>query len=121
MDPTTLDTLRPYGLAVAGIMAMSLICGLALLGLMYRRLKQLNIPADADFSETLRAVPLFLVVAIDLLDLGLDILAVPLVWVLLDRLGLRALRNVSTIEAAIPFTQPVPTLTLSWLAVRLFR
>jgi hypothetical protein len=50
----------------------------------------------------------------------LDILAAPVVWVVLDRLGLRALRNVSAIEALIPFTQPIPTLTASWIWVRLF-
>src|SRR3712207_9069808 len=31
-----------------------------------------------------------------------------------------ALRNVATIEALVPFTQPIPTLTLAWFAARLF-
>lgn len=74
--------------------------------------------APAGFAATLRAVPLQLVVGLDLLDLGLDVLAAPVVWLLLDRAGLKPLRSVATVEALIPFTQPIPMLTLSWLAVR---
>jgi hypothetical protein len=36
----------------------------------------------------------------------------------LDRLGLKGLRNKAAIEALIPFTQPIPTFTLSWIAAR---
>jgi hypothetical protein len=39
-------------------------------------------------------------------------------WIVLDRLGLRGLRNKAAIEALIPFTQPIPTFTLSWVAAR---
>lgn len=73
----------------------------------------------AGFADTLRAVPLRLVIGLDLLDLGLDILAAPLAWLLLDRAGLKSLRNVAAVEAIVPFTQAIPLLTLSWLGVRI--
>lgn len=76
-------------------------------------------PEGAGFADTLRAVPLRLMIGLDLLDLGLDVIAAPLVWLLLNRAGLRALRNVASLEALVPFTQPVPLLTVCWLGVRL--
>ncbi len=118
LDP---DALRDAGLIIAGVLMVNLLLAGLLLIAAYRRLKDLDIPPDAGLAETLRAVPFLLVVAIDLLDLSLDILAVPFVWIILDRMGLRALRNASAIEAAIPFTQPIPTLTLAWLAARSWR
>ena len=105
-------------------LAIALICALAgavLLALMYRKLRRLQIPAGADLLTTLRAVPFGLVVALDLLDLGLDFLAAPIVWTLLSRFNLQALRNVAAAEALIPFTQPVPTLTIAWCAARVIR
>jgi hypothetical protein len=65
-------------------------------------------------------VPLYLVIAIDLLDLALDVLAAPVAWVLLNHLGLRSLRNISTVEAIIPLTGAIPTLTIAWFLVRYF-
>jgi hypothetical protein len=76
------------------------------------------VPPDADLATTLRIVPLSLVVVVDLLDLGLDIFAAPVVWIVLSRYRLQALRNTAAIEALIPFTQAIPTLTVSWIAVR---
>lgn len=87
----------------------------------YRRLQELDVPGDAGFVETLHRVPLALVVALDLLDLALDVLAAPLVWKLLGHLHLEGLRKVTTLEAVIPGTQAIPTLTAAWLAVRLLR
>jgi hypothetical protein len=55
-----------------------------------------------------------------LLDLTLDFLAAPFAWIILDKLNLRALRNIATIEAVIPGTQVIPTLTIAWIVVRLF-
>lgn len=104
-------------LIVAGVAALT---GLLLLALLYRRVRRLQLPADAGFFRTLRSVPLALVVALDLLDLGLDIFAAPLTWIILDRLNLKALRQVATLEAVLPFTGPIPTLTLCWLAARRF-
>ncbi len=100
--------------AVAGTL------GLIGLALIYRSLKRLNIPPEATFRETLQRIPFSVVLVLDLLDLGFDVLATPLVWWLLGRFNLRALRRVSTIEALIPGTQMIPTLTVAWVAVRLF-
>jgi hypothetical protein len=79
----------------------------------------LHIPSDATFSETLLLAPLSLVILIDLLDLALDFLAAPISWAILDRLGLKALRGVASVEALVPGTQLIPTLTLCWFGVRL--
>jgi len=76
-------------------------------------------PEGATFADALRGVPLRLVIGLDLLDLGLDVLAAPLTWLFLDRAGLRALRNIASLEALVPLTQPIPLLTLCWLGVRL--
>jgi len=38
---------------------------------------------------------------------------------LLDRLGLRGLRNKAAVEALIPLTQPIPVFTLGWFIARL--
>lgn len=94
--------------------------GLLLLALVYRSLRRISVPPDADFFTTLRVVPLRLAVALDLLDLGLDIMATPIVWIVLSRFRLHALRNVAAVEALVPFTQPIPLLTLSWIAARMF-
>lgn len=118
--PFTVEDLRAAGLIIAAGMGLSLVMALLLFIFAVRRLRNLNVPPGAGFGETLLYTPLSLVLFIDLLDWGLDILAAPIVWVVLDRLGLRALRNVSTVEALIPFTQFIPTLTASWLWVRLF-
>ncbi|MDX1662235.1 MAG: hypothetical protein R3272_00475 [Candidatus Promineifilaceae bacterium] len=116
----TAEDLRILGMALALWAGASLLLALALFLLVIRHLKEIEVPPDASFGETLQVTPFLLVVFIDLLDWGLDILAAPVAWVVLDRLGLRALRNVSTVEALIPFTQPIPTLTLSWFWVRIF-
>lgn len=119
MDTT--DPLRTIGLYLLGGMGLSLLLALLLLLYIGLTIKRLDIPPDANFRETLLLTPLVVVLMIDLLDLGLDFLAAPFAWIILDRLGLKALRNVSAIEALIPLTQPIPTLTLSWLGVRLFK
>ena len=114
------DTWQRLGLIALVWMGTSLLLALILFVVVIRKLKRLDIPPDASYGETLLYAPFLLVVFIDLLDWGLDVLAAPIAWVVLDRLGLKALRNVSAVEALIPFTQPIPTLTLSWIWVRLF-
>jgi len=104
----TLLVLMLMALAIASI-------GIALL---YRRIRRIQLPPNADFFTTLRHLPLMFVVLLDLLDFGLDILAAPVSWLLLDRLGLRALRNKAAVEALIPFTQSLPTFTAAWFAAR---
>ncbi len=89
------------------------------LWLIWQRLRKLNVPADAGFFETMHYIPLGLPIVLDLLDLGLDVLAAPISWFLLDRLGLRGLRNKAAVEAFIPLTQPIPVFTIGWLIARL--
>ena len=98
------------------------ICvAVALIGLLLiaRNIRRLRIPPDADFFTTLRMVPLSLVIFLDLLDFGLDIFSAPIIWIMLDRMGLPNLRNKATIEAVIPVTGPIPTFTVCWVAARL--
>jgi hypothetical protein len=100
-------------------MAFAGVTGGLLLAFAVHRIKSLNIPEDATFTETLLLAPLTIVIAIDLLDLALDVLAAPLSWAILDRLGLKALRGVATVEALLPGTQFIPTMTLCWIGARL--
>jgi len=100
-------------------MAIAGVLGGIMLAIAVHRLRSLNIPPDASFSETLLLTPLSIVIAIDLLDLALDVLAAPLSWAILDRLGLRALRGLAAVEALLPGTQFIPTLTLCWFGIRL--
>lgn len=100
------------------IMGVSFVLFLLIIGIAVRQLRKVEIPPDASFTETLRLAPFTIVLAIDLLDLSLDFLAVPIVWVMLNKLGLKALREVSAVEALVPGTQLIPTLTLSWIGVR---
>ena len=106
-------------LRVLGVIALiALILAAVVLAVAFRSLRRIRVPQNADFFTTLRAVPLSLVVGLDLLDLGLDVLSTPIIWVILSRYRLQALRNVASIEALIPFTAPIPTLTLAWFAAR---
>jgi hypothetical protein len=113
------DVLRTFAQVLLSLFVIGVVFGGLLLALVYRRLRRIDLPPDADFFTTVRAVPLGLVVALDLLDLGLDFLSTPIVWIILSRFRLHALRNVAAVEALIPFTQPVPTLTIAWLAARM--
>jgi hypothetical protein len=106
------------------VVAVVLLTALGLAGIILARawvqVRKLRLPPDADFFTTVRAVPLSLVVGLDLLDLGLDVFSTPVIWFLLNRLRLQRLRDIASFEALIPFTGPIPTLTLAWLAARLF-
>ena len=48
-------------------------------------------------------------------------LSAPILWLILNRYNLQALRNVATIEALIPISGPIPTLTLGWIAARVLK
>jgi hypothetical protein len=113
------DLLGTLGQALLLAVVAAITLGLLLIALVYRRLRRIRVPPDADFFTTIRAVPLGLVVGLDLLDAGLDIFATPIVWVILSRFRLQALRNIATAQAIVPFTQPVPLLTVSWILARL--
>lgn len=102
------------------LIAMGVALAIATVGLalMWRSIRRLDVPPTAGFFTTMRYIPLPLVVLLDLLDFGLDIFAAPVSWLVLDRLGLKGLRNKAALEALIPFTQPIPTFTISWFAAR---
>lgn len=101
-----------------GIILGALLLAAVVLAVALRKLRRIRLPPDADFFTAVRAVPFSLVVGLDLLDLGLDTLSAPVIWFILNRTGLQALRNAASFEALIPFTGPIPTLTLAWLAAR---
>lgn len=103
---------------IGGVILVALILAAVVLTVALRKLRRIRLPPDADFFTAIRAVPFSLVVGLDLLDLGLDSLSAPIVWFILNKTGLQALRNVAAFEAFIPFTGPIPTLTLAWLAAR---
>ena len=115
----SVEDLRNIVLVILGLMVVAGLVGGLVLIFAYRRIRGLEIPADATFAETLLLTPLSIVIAIDLLDLALDILAAPLSWAILDHLGLKALRGVAALEALIPGTQVIPTMTLCWFGARL--
>jgi hypothetical protein len=109
-------------LAYVGIaLAVGLVLAVLALAWAFYRLRRLRIPEGADVFTTLRAVPLALVVGLDLLDFALDTLAAPLTWMVLSRFRLGALRKVATAEALIPGTQLLPTMTIAWLIARAFK
>ncbi len=115
-----IESLQTIGLYIAGAMVICFILALFLFLIVVRKMRKINVPAGAGFSETLLYTPFLLVIFIDLLDFALDALAAPFTWVILDRLGLKALRGVFAFEALLPFTQIIPLMTLSWFGVRLF-
>lgn len=104
----------------AVIAAIALVLAAVALTFAVRKLRRIRLPPDADFFTAVRAVPLSLVVGLDLLDLALEVFSAPIMWVLLNRTGLQALRNTAAIEALIPVTGPIPTLTIAWFAARAF-
>ncbi|HVT19675.1 MAG TPA: hypothetical protein VHQ90_26260 [Thermoanaerobaculia bacterium] len=110
--------LRTFLEILAAVVILALAAAVTLLAYAYRRLRRIRLAADADFFTTMRAVPLSLVVGLDLLDLGLDVFSTPITWVLLDRLGLKSLRNVASLKAMIPIADMIPALTIAWLAAR---
>ncbi len=111
-------TLRDILIAFGFVSVTALVLALLGLALLRHRLRRLRLPPDAGLFETLRAVPFGLVVVLDLLDLSLDIFSAPISWAILSRLGLQGLRQVTVIEALIPGTQVIPTMTLAWILAR---
>jgi hypothetical protein len=113
------EELRTLLYSIGGVVVVCLLLATVSLALVYRRLRRIQLPPNADFWTTIRAVPLGLAIGLDLLDLSLDVLATPIVWVILSRFRLQALRNVAAVEAFIPFTQAIPTFTVAWIAARI--
>jgi hypothetical protein len=104
-------------LAFGGALLFSGVLG----GVVLWRVRKVQLPPDADFFTAMRLTPLVVVLLLDLLDFTLDFLSAPLAWLLLTRLGLGPLRGVTVVESLIPGTQIIPTMTLAWIAVRVFK
>jgi hypothetical protein len=116
MNESFQNFLQTLGIVLVVCLALAAV----LLALVVRRLRRIDLPPGADFWTTIRAVPFMLVLALDLLDMALDVLAAPIVWTILSRFRLQALRNVAMVEALIPFTQVLPTFTVAWIVARAF-
>jgi hypothetical protein len=112
------EFLRNFGLTLLAVMAVAGILALFLLLIIIVAFRRIEVPPGADFFETMLYTPLVVVLFLDLLDLALDIFSAPLAWVVLDQLGLKALRNIAAFEAFVPFTQMLPTMTAAWVAAR---
>jgi hypothetical protein len=113
LSPAWRDLLLVFGI----VAAISLVSAVILVSLLWQRLRRLR-TSGGGFWQTLREVPFGLVVVLDLLDLALDVFSAPIIWILLKRLGLTALREVATIEALIPISGPIPTMTICWFLAR---
>jgi len=115
--------LRTVVEVLGALFLIALVLAVWLLAWALKRLRErrIRVAPDADFFTTLRAVPLALVVGLDLLDFGLEIFSTPIIWFILNRLKLQKLRDVATIEALIPISGPIPTLTIAWLLARFFK
>jgi hypothetical protein len=113
------EQFRTLLLTFAGLAVLSLVAAILLALMTYRKLQRLHLPPDADFMTCLRAVPISLVIILDLLDFGLDVFSVPIAWVVLGKLGLQGLRGITILEELIPGTQLLPTMTLAWIGIRL--
>jgi hypothetical protein len=113
------EFLRNFGLTLLAVMGVAGVLALALLIIIFIAFRRIDVPEGADFAETLLYTPIIVVLFLDLLDLALDIFSAPFAWFILDRLGLKALRNIAAFESLLPFTQMIPTMTAAWLGVRL--
>lgn len=113
------EFLRTFGLTLLGILGLAGILALLLLVIIFLAFRNIKVPPGADFAETLLYTPFIVVLFLDLLDLALDIFSAPLAWIILDRLGLKALRNIAAFEGLLPFTGMIPTMTIAWVGVRL--
>lgn len=114
------EFLRNFGLTLLAVMGVAGVLALLLLAIIIIQVRRIHVPEGAGFAETLLYTPFLVVLFLDVLDLALDFLSAPIAWIVLDRLGLKGMRGVATVESFIPFTQAIPLMTLSWIAVRLF-
>jgi hypothetical protein len=106
------------------LLVLGILCGIGVAGavtllvLAFQQVREIDVPEDADFFETLQLVPITVPLALDFLDLGFDVFSAPISWVVLEMLGLRALQMVTVFESIIPGTQILPTLTVCWFIAK---
>jgi len=110
--------LRDIGISFLIVAGAALAMAVVFLAVTIEQIRHLHLPSGMGFVATLRRVPFGLVLGLDLLDLALDFLSAPISWIILTKLNLQGLRTVTAIESLFPFTQPIPTLTLAWIVVR---
>jgi hypothetical protein len=110
----TFDSSSLVYIFLAFIGSMMLIA-LTLLVWVLLRIRRIHLPPHADFLSALRATPLIVAIALDVLDMGMDIFSAPIAWALLGYLGLAPLRGVAIVKALIPISGLIPLMTLSWL------
>jgi hypothetical protein len=104
---------------VLGVSGVAIVAGaIALLVMAAQSVRDIQIPEDADFFETMQLIPITIPIALDLLDLVLDVFSAPIAWIVLDMLGLGALKMITVIESIIPGTQLIPTMTVAWIVSR---
>jgi hypothetical protein len=119
IEQLTVSEALTRGLVAFGVCAaVALVGAITLLVIAAKQIMETEVPEDADFFETLRAVPVTVPLALDLLDFAFDIFAAPISWFILEMLGLQALQMVTVFEGLIPGTQLIPTLTIAWLMAR---
>lgn len=114
------NLLRDIGITFLIIAGAALAMAAVFLAVTIEQVRRLRLPPGLGFIATLRQVPFGLVLGLDLLDLALDIFSAPISWIILTKLNLQGLRTVTAVESLLPFTQPIPTLTLAWIVVRVF-
>lgn len=112
------EFLQNFVLILLSMMSVALVIALILLAIIIIQVRRINVPPGAGFAETMLYTPLLVVLFLDVLDFALDFLSAPIAWVVLDRLGLKGLRGIATVESLIPLTQTIPTMTLAWIGVR---
>ena len=113
--------IRTFAVAAILVFGGALFFSGMMFGFVIWRVRKIQLPPNADFFTAMRSTPLIVVLTLDLLDFTLDFLSAPVGWMLLTRLGLGPLRGVTVVEGLIPGTQIIPTLTLAWIASRLFK
>ncbi len=119
IEQLTVSEALTRGLVAFGVCAaIALVGAITLLVIAARQIMEVEVPEDADFFETLRAIPVTVPLALDLLDFAFDFFAAPIAWFVLEMLGLQALQMVTVFEGLIPGTQLIPTMTIAWLMVR---
>src|SRR5689334_18423836 len=76
----------------------AVIAVITLLITAWQQVVDLEIPADADFFETLQMIPVTVPIALDLLDFAFDVFSAPISWIILELMGLRALQMITILE-----------------------
>ncbi len=113
--------LYSFILLLATISAITIIPTLLLLAWVIWQVKKINLSPDADFMTAMRATPLVIVILLDLLDLTFNFMSAPISWVILTYLGLQPLRGVTIVEDILPGTELIPTMTVAWVAARVWK